>query len=123
MTDQRVREGLEQVSNHISRRKFLDTAVHGVFAGLVALVVGARMPLPPSRVSPQVICYWWGDLCDLPNRCESCGGIRRQTLVCSEARWCLTCDVQGQNCQSTCECKGYWYWWGSCGNCATMPQQ
>jgi len=62
MAGQSNRERLEKISNHISRRQFLEVSAKGIFATLVALALG-NLQLQPVFASQLLCCDESGNLC------------------------------------------------------------
>jgi hypothetical protein len=90
MADQNSREGLENLSNYISRRTFLEVAVKGVFASLVSLALG-NLQVRPAFASHVLCCDESGNLCPgCPIPCF--GGICPSGYVkCTTASGCGYC--------------------------------
>ena len=97
MTDQKIRNGFEKVSNEVSRRRFLRKAIQSVFATLAAL---AASQTDVKRVLAVPSC------CYSPTACSNCPSISGGAPYCpSGYSICTTA-----NCSVVCNyASGYWY--------------
>jgi hypothetical protein len=110
MNDDKFRETLENFSNGVSRRTFLEKAVKGFLATATALALG-QLNLQPAFAATIHCCQ--GNPCGGPDPCNSCASLGKILCkstdcpsYCPHASGCWTCVEQSTgltyNC---CDCR------------------
>lgn len=123
MDDQKVRKSLEQLSNGISRRRFLDVGVKGIFGALAAIATG-QFGLRSAFATHYYCCDEGTSECggcpsvtQTSQKCPSGLSICTTSSGCAYCKWstgewncgigpiyrCVDC-WNGSSCASACTC-------------------